>query len=68
MGAYHSLLLLLLVNFVSGIRLELMYISLLEKIRSKLTYRCGFQLLLLLPSLFCLYQKDKSSELKVKFR
>ena len=68
MGAYHSLLLLLLVNFVSGIRLELMYISLVEKIRSKLTYLCGFQLLLLLPSLFCLYQKDKSSEFKVKFR
>ena len=42
-------LLLLLVNFVSRFRLELMYISLIENIRSSLTYLHGFQLLVLLP-------------------
>ena len=41
--------LLLLVNFVSGFRLELMYISLIESIKSSLTHLHGFQLLLLLP-------------------
>ena len=45
----NSVLLLLLVNFVSGFRLELMYISLIESIRSSLTYLHGFQLLVLLP-------------------
>ena len=44
-----SLLLLLLVNFVSGFRLELMYISLTENIRSSLIHLHGFQLLVLLP-------------------
>ena len=44
-----SVLLLLLVNFVSGFRLELMYISLIENISSSLIYLHGFQLLLLLP-------------------
>ena len=43
------LLLLLLVNFVSRFRLELMYISLIENIRSSLTHLHGFQLLVLLP-------------------
>ena len=38
-----------LVNFVSGFRLELMYISLIVSIRSSLTHLCSFQLLLLLP-------------------
>ena len=42
-------LLLLLVNFVSGFRLELMYIFLIENIRSSLTHLYGFQLLVLLP-------------------
>ena len=42
-------LLLLLVNFVSGFRFELMYISLIINIRSSLTYLHGFQLLVLLP-------------------
>ena len=42
------LLLLLLVNFVSGFRLEFMYISLIENIRSNLTHLHGFQLLVLL--------------------
>ena len=42
-------LLLLLVNFVSEFRLELMYISLTESIRPSLTHLHGFQLLVLLP-------------------
>ena len=42
-------LLLLLVNFVSGFRLELMYISLIVSIRSNLTHLHCFQQLLLLP-------------------
>ena len=42
------LLLLLLVNFVIGFRLELMYISLIESIRSSVTYLHCFQLLALL--------------------
>ena len=41
--------LLLLVNFVSGFSLELMYISLIVGITSSLTDLCGVQLLLLLP-------------------
>ena len=42
-------LLLLLVNFVSGFRLELMYISLIVNIRSSLFHFHGFQLIVLLP-------------------
>ena len=42
-------LLLLLVNFVSGSRLELMNVSLTVSIRSHLTYLLGFQWLMLLP-------------------
>ena len=42
-------LLLLLVNFVSGFRLELMYIYLMLNISSSLTHLHGFQLLVLLP-------------------
>ena len=42
-------LLLLVVNFVSGFRLELMYIYLMLNIRSSLTHLHGFQLLVLLP-------------------
>ena len=45
----NSVLLLLLVNFVSGFRLELMYISLIKSVRSNLTHLHGFQLLVLLP-------------------
>ena len=41
--------LLMLVNFVSGFRLELMYISLIENITSSLIHLHGFQLLVLLP-------------------
>ena len=44
-----SVFLLLLVNFGSGFRLELMYIFLIENIRSSLTHLHGFQLLVLLP-------------------
>ena len=59
-------------NFVGGFRLELMYISLIENIGSSLTDLHGYQLLVLLPwfieIIFCLYQKDKSSTSKVKFR
>ena len=46
----NSVLLLLLVKFVSGYRLELMCISLFEIVRSNLTHLHGFQLLVLLPS------------------
>ena len=45
----NSVLLWLLVNFVSGFRLELMCISLIKSIRSSLTDLHGFQLLVLLP-------------------
>ena len=45
----NSVLLLLLVNFVSGFRLGLMYISLIENIKSSLIHLHGFQLLVLLP-------------------
>ena len=45
----NSVLLLLLVNFVSGYRLELMCISLFKIVRSNLTHLHGFQLLVLLP-------------------
>ena len=41
-------LLWLLHNFVSGSRLELMYISLIVNIRSNVTYIHGFMLLVLL--------------------
>ena len=53
-------LLLLLVNFRSGLRLELMYISFIVNIRSSLTGLHGFQLRL--------YQQNKSSKSKAKFR
>ena len=42
-------LLLLLVSFVSGFRLELMYIYLIENIRSNLTFIHVVQLIVLLP-------------------
>ena len=44
-----SVLLLLLVNFVSEFRLELMYISVILSIMSSLTHLNGLQLLVLLP-------------------
>ena len=48
MISLNSVLLLLVVNFVSGFGLELMYICLLESIRSSLSHLNGFQLLVLL--------------------
>ena len=48
-GIFNSMLQHLLVNFVIGFRLELMYISLIKSIRSSLTHLHGFQLLVLLP-------------------
>ena len=45
----NPVLVLLLVNFVSGLRLKLMYISLIISIRSHLTHLHGFQQLVLLP-------------------
>ena len=45
------LFLLLVLNFVSGSRLELMYLSLIVNIRSRLIRLHGFQLLVLLPLL-----------------
>ena len=44
----NSMLLLLLVNFVSGFKLELMHISLILSIRSSLSHLPVFQLLVLL--------------------
>ena len=44
----NSVLLLLLVTFVSRLRLKLMYISLIVRIRSKLSHLHGFQQLVLL--------------------
>ena len=49
MVSLNWLLLLLLVNFVGGFRLELMYISIIVSIRSSLTHVHGFQLVVLLP-------------------
>ena len=45
----NSVLLLPLVNFVNGFRLELMYSSLIVNIRWSVTRLHGFQLLVLLP-------------------
>ena len=67
----NSVLLLLLVNFVSRFRLELMYISLIVSIRSNLPSMVISSLCCCHSSqkpLFCLYQQNKSSESKVKFR
>ena len=44
-----SVILLLLVNFMSGFRLELMYISFIVSNRSSLTHLHGFQQFVLLP-------------------
>ena len=45
----NSVLLLLLMNILSGFGLELMYISLIENIRPSFIHLHGFQLLVLLP-------------------
>ena len=67
------MLVLLLVNFVSMFRLELIYISLIVNIRSSVTHLHNYQLLVLLPYLieitfFYLYQQNQSFETEVKFR
>ena len=62
------MLLLLLVDFVSGFRLELMYTSLTENIGSSLTHLHGSVAIVHRNHFFRLYQKDKSSDSKVKFR
>ena len=69
-----AVLLLLLVNFVSGFGLELIYISLIENIRSSkprsspwFSASCAAAIVHR-NHFFCLYQKDKSSDSKVKFR
>ena len=67
----NSVLLLLLVNFVSGFRLELMYISHIESIWWSLTHLLVFSCLycchFFQNQFFHLYQKVKSSESKIKF-
>ena len=69
----NAVLLLLLVNFVSGFRLGSLYISLIISIRSSFTHLHDFQLFVLLPqfieiTFFDLYQQNKSSESKGEFR
>ena len=66
----NSVLLLLLANSVSGFRLEMMCMSFIVSIRSNLTHPYGFQQLVLAHRnhFFRLYQQNKSSESKVKFR
>ena len=60
----NSVVLLLLINFVSGLRLELMYISLIVSIRSNLTHLHGLQQLVLLPQFIeitffvCTYRRN----------
>ena len=66
-------LLLLPVYYVTGIKLELMNISLIVNINSNFTHLHGFQLPLLTAiayknHFFCLYQQNKSPESKAKVR
>ena len=68
----NSVLLLLLVNFVSEFRVESMYISLIVSIKSRVTHLHGFQLVFFVATVHinhfvCLYQQNKSSESKGKF-
>ena len=64
--------LLLLVNFVGGFRFALMYISIIENIRSSLTHLephlAAFAAAIVHRNRLEMYQKDKSSNSKVKFR
>ena len=62
----------LVLNVASGLRLELMYLSLILNIRSSLTHFHGFQLLVLLlqfmeVTFFGLHQPHKSSKSKINF-
>ena len=71
----NSMLLLLLANFVSRFRLELMYISLILNLKGQVkphsspwfSVACGAALFIE-TIFFHLYQHNKSSESKVKFR
>ena len=57
------------VNFLSGFRLELMYISLIISIKSNLTHLHGFACAAVIVHrnhFFWLYQQNKSSEFKVQ--
>ena len=64
----NSVLLLLLLNFVSEFKLELMYVSLIASIRSNFTHLHGFQLAAYAAAIvqrnrfFRLYQQSKSSQ------
>ena len=63
--------LLLLVNYVSGFRLELMYMSHIISIRSNLTHLHGFQQLMLLPwfiEITFFVCKNRINLLNLKFR
>ena len=65
----NSVLLLLLVNFVSGFRLELMYISLIVSIRSSPRFSDTCDVAIFHRNhLFHLYQQNKSSKSIVKFK
>ena len=73
----NSVLLLLLLNFVSGYRLELIYISLTENTRSSLIQLHVFQLFCFSSCVaaiahrnhfFCFYQQNKFSASKAKSR
>ena len=57
-------------NFVSGFRLELMYISPISGEASLITMVSSWCAAVIVQRnrFFCLYQKDKSSDSKVKFR
>ena len=60
--------LLMLMNFVSWFRLELMYIFLIKSMRSNLTYlHASSAAIVHRNQFFPLYQKGKSSESKVNF-
>ena len=68
-----SVLLMLLVNFLNGFRLKLMYISLIVSVRSNLIHLHGFlaacaAVIVHRNHFFCLYQQNESSESKVKLR
>ena len=61
-------ILLLLVNFLSGFRLVLMYISFIIDIRSSLIHLHLHAAVVAHRNHFCVYHQNKSSASKVKFR
>ena len=66
-GIFKLVLLLLLMNLVSGFRLELMYISLILSIRSNLTHLHSFQQLVFIEITFFVFT-NKINLLNLKFR